>query len=89
VNLQEFVAYAVLPTISAALLLCVFRLIRGPTLADRVVALDLAAMAIIALIGAYAVATGARSYLDVAVVLALMAFVGTIGFAYYLQKEKR
>ncbi len=61
--------------------LTVFRLLRGPTLADRVVALDMAALLGIALIGIVALTTREYAYLDVAIALALVSFLATVAFA--------
>jgi multicomponent Na+:H+ antiporter subunit F len=69
-----------------AIILAFVRLMRGPSLPDRVVALDLTAILAMGITAAYAVATGQVVYLDVAVVLALMAFLGTVAFARYLEK---
>ena len=63
-----------------------WRLTRGPSLADRVVALDFMAAQIIALIAAWCVLTGQAVFLDAAAVLALVAFLGTVAFARYLEK---
>ena len=62
------------------------RLILGPTLADRVVALDLIAILSVGLIALYAVYQDQAVFIDVAVVLALIAFLGTIAFAYFIEK---
>ncbi|MFQ3588217.1 MAG: monovalent cation/H+ antiporter complex subunit F [Fimbriimonadaceae bacterium] len=64
------------------------RIIRGPLLADRVLALDLFAVLTIATIAVFVVKTGNLVFLDAATVLALVAFVGTVAFARYLEKEK-
>jgi multicomponent Na+:H+ antiporter subunit F len=69
-----------------ALFLAMFRLIRGPSLPDRVVALDLIAITAVGLIGVYSVNTGQHIYLDEAMVLALIAFLGTTAFAHYIEK---
>jgi multicomponent Na+:H+ antiporter subunit F len=61
------------------------RLVRGPTTADRVVALDVLAAVAIGFIATYAAATGATALLDAALVLALVSFVGTVAFARYLE----
>lgn len=62
------------------------RLVRGPSLPDRVVALDLIATLVMGIIATYAIATGQFVFLDVAIVLALIAFLGTVAFARYLEK---
>ena len=60
--------------------LTVFRLLRGPTPADRVVALDMLALLGIGFIGEYA-------FLDVAIALALVGFLATVAFARYVYKR--
>lgn len=50
---------------------------------ERVVALDLMATLVIGIVAVYSAATGQSAYLDVAIVLALIAFLGTVVFAYY------
>ena len=85
-NLQKLVFIFILPVLSTAMLLALVRLVRGPSLPDRVVALDLMATLVIGIVSAYAVATGQSAYLDVAITLALIAFLGTVAFAYYIQR---
>lgn len=70
-----------------AMIVVVVRLVRGPTLADRVVALDVLAAIAIGFIGAYVVATGATALLDAALVLALVAFVATAAFARFVERS--
>ena len=70
----------------AALILSFARLVLGPTLPDRVVALELIAAIVVGLIGTYSIATGIPDFLDVAIVMALMAFLAAIGFARYLER---
>jgi len=78
------VAFAIL---SAAFLLAFYRLVRGPTLPDRVVALDLITALAVGFISVYAVKTGQRAFLDVAIVLALIAFISTVALARYLERR--
>jgi multicomponent Na+:H+ antiporter subunit F len=72
-----------------AILLVVFRLLRGPTLPDRVVALDMIGTLAAGAIAVYAVRENQPVFLFVAVVLALVMFVGTVAFGYYLEKGIR
>jgi multicomponent Na+:H+ antiporter subunit F len=80
-----------LPTIILALglILALARLIRGPSLASRVVSFDLLTTIGIGLIAVYAVMTDQPVFLDIAVVLALISFLGTIAFAFYLERSQR
>ena len=77
----------VLIMLGAAILLTFIRLVRGPTLADRVVALDVMSTQAVGLIAVYDIATREPVFLRVAIVLALVAFLGTVAFAFYLQRR--
>ena len=76
----------ILPVLMLAILLTLIRLIKGPTLSDRVVALDLMTTLGIGVIAAYAIAYNEPIFLDVALIVALVSFLGTIAFAYYVEK---
>jgi multicomponent Na+:H+ antiporter subunit F len=78
-------AHAMLIVLVVAVVLAFIRLVFGPSLPDRVVALDLIATLLVGLIAVYAIATDEAIILRVAMVVALFNFVGTIAFAYYLQ----
>jgi multicomponent Na+:H+ antiporter subunit F len=72
-----------------AALLASVRIIAGPTDADRVVALDIFLAAAIALAVAASLGTGRTVFLDVAIGLALVGFVATIGWARLVQRASR
>jgi multicomponent Na+:H+ antiporter subunit F len=65
------------------------RLVRGPTLPDRVVAIDLLGVLIAGLLVVAASATDQQALLDVAMVLALISFVGTVAYARYVERESQ
>ena len=75
--------------LSVALVLAFIRMARGPSVADRIVALDLMAILSVGIIMLYDVATSLPVFLDAAIVLALVGFAGTIGFAKYLERRTR
>jgi multicomponent Na+:H+ antiporter subunit F len=79
-------AAAALALVAASVLLVLVRLVRGPDLANRVVALDLLSVLGVGISAAAAVVSGDAVYLDVALILALIAFVGTIAFARYAEQ---
>jgi len=85
--LNDLALYVILPALVIAILLVLIRLASGPTVTDRVIALDLLTTLGIGVIAVYAIATDQPVFLDVAVVLALIAFLGTVAFAYYLEKR--
>ena len=86
-SLQDLIVMLILPLLSTAILLTFVRLVRGLSLPDRVVALDLLSTLGIGVIAAYAIATDQPVFLDVASILALVSFLGTVAFAYYLEQR--
>jgi multicomponent Na+:H+ antiporter subunit F len=77
----------VLPALSIAVVFALIRLIHGPKMPDRVVALDLMVTLGMGIIAVYAISTGQTVFLDVATILALISFLGTTAFASYLQRR--
>ena len=77
---------AVLALLAFGLLMAVVRLLKGPTLPDRVVAIDLIATQVVAMLAAAAIGFGEPALLQPALVLTLIAFVGTVAFARYVAK---
>jgi multicomponent Na+:H+ antiporter subunit F len=73
--------------IGVALLLTFIRLARGPSLSDRIVALDLIAVIAVGLIAMVAFEAEQPIFLDAALVLALVSFLGTVAFARYLERR--
>lgn len=72
----------------AAFLLVLIRLLRGPTLPDRVVCLDLLVLIGINYIAAFTIATRRFVYLDIAIALGLVSFLATVAFARYIESRK-
>lgn len=70
----------------AGLILAFIRLVRGPDLADRVIALELIALITVAFILVYAMMTEIPAFIDVALVLALTGFMAAVGFARFLER---
>lgn len=70
----------------AATLLATVRLVRGPRQADRVVALDILLAAAVAFAVAASLATGRTVFLDVALGMALVGFVGTVGWSRLIEQ---
>jgi multicomponent Na+:H+ antiporter subunit F len=81
IELATTIAFALL---ALGMLFTLIRLILGPTLADRILALDVLTTLGIGIIATFAVRVGQAAYIDVAIALSLMGFVATISFAKYL-----
>lgn len=74
-------------TMALAFVVAFIRLLLGPDVTDRVVALDLMATVAVGGICLFAVVMDNYIFLDAAMVLALIFFLGTIAFAFYLEKK--
>jgi multicomponent Na+:H+ antiporter subunit F len=68
--------------------LALIRLTLGPTLPDRVVALDMMTVAIVAFCGLMAVRSGDPAFLDVALALALVGFLATVALARFAERMR-
>lgn len=79
-------ANVALVLLGIGVLLAVLRLIRGPDLANRAVALDLLSALGIGFAAAGAVVTGDEVYLDAALILSLVSFLGTVALARYAEQ---
>jgi len=84
----EWIAlWVISPVLALAMLLALLRLLIGPSTPDRVVALDLLGAIGIGAIGVASVAMREEAFLDVAIVVGLVGFLGTVAFARYLERQ--
>ena len=67
-----------------AMVLAVARLALGPTIADRIMALDLLTTLALSFVAVFAIRSGIMAYLDVAISIALAGFLATVALARYL-----
>jgi len=79
--------WVALGCISLGLLLAIIRLILGPTLPDRILALDLITTLGIGFIVLVAILTGYYLYVDIAIALGLVGFLSTVALARYVLKR--
>ena len=87
-TLDDIILIIIFPVLGLAIILASVRLALGPSLADRIVAIDLLTAIAIGVTAVYAIARDDPVILDVAVVLALISFLGTVAFARYLQTRR-
>jgi multicomponent Na+:H+ antiporter subunit F len=83
-NLFTIAAYISIGIISISTLLTLIRFVKGPSLPDRVISLDVFSANLLAVLAIYSVLAKQKAYLNVALIMSLIAFVGTMTFAYYL-----
>lgn len=74
--------------IMIAILLGFVRLMLGPSLADRVVALDMMTVSIVAFCALFAIRTDDPVFLDIALVLALIGFLATVALARFAERRQ-
>ena len=78
-----------LVVLAVALVLTFVRMVRGPSLMDRVVALELIASLVAGIVAVFAIATDDPALIDVAIAVALVAFLGAVAFARYAERALR
>jgi len=87
-TLDAFVFTIILPLLGISVVLTVVRMVKGPSLADRVVALELVNLLAIGIITVFALVVEQTEFFDIAVVIALVSFMATVGFARYLERQR-
>lgn len=88
-TLENYLYYIILPVLMLAIILIFFRFLKGPSIADKIIALDLLITTGIGVISIYSMVSGKSTLLDVAMILALIAFLSTVALSYYLEKRSR
>ena len=82
----DVVSHITLVTLGVALLVAFTRLLIGPSLPDRIVAMDLFGVLVVGLIVVLAGSSGVHATLDAAIVIALVGFLGTVAYATYVER---
>jgi multicomponent Na+:H+ antiporter subunit F len=83
----EIASVVALGMLAIAAALSFIRVIKGPTLPDRVIAVDLVGVLMVCLLVVTAGATAQQAFLDVGIVVALISFVGTVAYARYIERS--
>ena len=69
-------------------LFCLFRVIRGPSIADRMVGLDIFGILVVGICAILAIQTGRSFILDIGIAWIILSFIGTLTLAKYLSGKK-
>jgi multicomponent Na+:H+ antiporter subunit F len=85
-TLMGFAINFALICLTTAYLAALYRLLKGPTVPDRIIVIDLVASATIGIILVFILLSGNTIYINVALVIALIVFMGNVAFAKYLRK---
>lgn len=78
-----------LTLVAISLLLGFIRVLRGPSLPDRVMALDMIGLTSVSMIVLVALMANEAILLDAAIALALVSFLGTLAFARFIERRER
>jgi multicomponent Na+:H+ antiporter subunit F len=82
----DTVIHIALICISIAMLGLIYRVVKGPTTPDRVVALDAIGINLIAIVALVSIILKTNAFLDIILLLGILAFIGTVAFSKYLEK---
>ncbi|MDK2847132.1 MAG: multicomponent Na+:H+ antiporter subunit [Desulfuromonadales bacterium] len=85
--ISQISVWILFPLLYGAMGLSFIRLVRGPTLADRIVAFDLIAASVAGIIVVTGINENRPVLVDVTAVWAVIAFLSVIGFAYYIERR--
>jgi multicomponent Na+:H+ antiporter subunit F len=81
----QLTGYIGFGAVTLAMCAAFVRVVIGPSLPDRVLALDLIGLLSVSLIALYAIASGQSLFLDAAIALALISFLGTVAFSRFIE----
>lgn len=88
-SLFDYLHYIILPVLVISAVLIFWRFIKGPSIADKVIALDLLITTGIGIIAVYSIIYNHSTLMDTALILALIAFLSTVALSYYLEKRRK
>jgi multicomponent Na+:H+ antiporter subunit F len=71
---------------SISMLGLIYRVIKGPSVADRVIALDAIGVNLVAITALISVVLNSHAFLEIILLIGILAFIGTVAFAKYLEK---
>lgn len=88
-SVEDYLVYIVMPILCISMVLILVRFLKGPQIVDRVVALDLLITVGVGFIGVFSIIAVNKNFLDAAMILALIAFLSTVAFSFYLYISKK
>ena len=88
-SLINIILSVVIIVLVVSAILVLYRFLKGPTLPDRVTAIDLITTMVIAIIVVFSILWDSPNFFDVAMVLSLISFLGSISYAFYLTKRNK
>lgn len=78
--------FAALIILALSILTCMYRVVKGPSMPDRIIALDTIGINLIAFVAVLSIKMNTQAFLEIILVIGILAFLGTIAFAKYIEK---
>ncbi|VWX38503.1 efflux transporter for Na+ and cholate [Exiguobacterium oxidotolerans] len=82
----EMLIYIALGGVFISMIGLFYRVIKGPSIADRVIALDSIGISLISIVGLVSVLLRTSDYLEVILLIGILAFIGTVAFSKFIEK---
>lgn len=82
----EVIVQVSLLCISVSMVGLIYRVIKGPTIPDRIVALDAIGINLVAVIALISILLETNAFLEIILLIGILAFIGTVAFSKYLEK---
>lgn len=73
--------------LALAMVALIYRVIKGPSMPDRIIALDAIGINLVAIIALISIELKTNAFLEIILLIGILAFIGTVAFAKYLEKE--
>ncbi|KGR75047.1 Na(+)/H(+) antiporter subunit F1 [Ureibacillus sinduriensis] len=83
---MTYFLWAAIVIVVLSIVALVYRLVKGPTPSDRVVALDTIGVSLICLVGLFSMLIDTSYFLEIILLLAILSFIGTIAFSKFIEK---
>ncbi|WP_342503506.1 Na(+)/H(+) antiporter subunit F1 [Lysinibacillus sp. FSL L8-0126] len=77
---------AMIVVICLSMIAVIYRMVKGPSASDRVVALDSLGVSLISLIGLFSILVETSFFLEIILLLAILSFIGTMAFSKFIEK---
>lgn len=72
--------------LALAMVALIYRVIKGPSMPDRIIALDAIGINLVAIIALISIELRTNAFLEIILLIGILAFIGTVAFAKYLEK---
>lgn len=88
-SLNDYFNWIIIPILGLSVIFVFVRFLKGPSLPDRVIALDMLILISICIIAVYSIQTNQSTFMDVAMLFALIAFLSTAAYSFYIEQRQR